>query len=250
MGTRSPFRPLQTFARRSGWLSCEIHDSIAQHVAFDYLRAHGTAKLPEIYANNQEQLFADITATYIEAVHAFYDLGCRNLQLDDTSWGEFCSEEKRALYASQGVDVDAVAKRYVQMLNDIRAAAPQDMAITMHICRGNFRSTWFSSGGYEPIAEILFGGCNVDGFIWNTTATAQAISNPCVSLKSTGCLGIGNVQIGRIGRQASHHRPHSRSRAICGHQPTVFKPAMRFRLHRRRQCVERRRTMAKTELHS
>ena len=121
-------------------------------------------KLHEIYAHNQEQLFVDITNTYIEAVKAFYDLGCRNLQLDDTSWGEFCSEEKRAIYASQGVDVDAVAKRYVQMLNDIRAAAPEDMAITMHICRGNFRSTWFSSGGYEPIAEILFGGCHVDGF--------------------------------------------------------------------------------------
>ena len=50
------------------------------------------------------------------------------------------------------------------MLNDIRDAAPADMSLTMHICRGNFRSTWFSSGGYEPIAEILFGGCHIDGF--------------------------------------------------------------------------------------
>lgn len=121
-------------------------------------------KLPEIYAGNQEQLFQDITQAYIDCVKALYDLGCRNLQLDDTSWGEFCSEEKRAIYAAQGIDVDAVARRYVQMLNDIRATAPADMAVTMHICRGNFRSTWFSSGGYEPIAEILFGGCNVDGF--------------------------------------------------------------------------------------
>nr|WP_314229235.1 5-methyltetrahydropteroyltriglutamate--homocysteine S-methyltransferase [uncultured Kingella sp.] len=121
-------------------------------------------KLPPVYANNQEQLFADLTTVYIQAVKAFYDLGCRILQLDDTSWGEFCSEEKRALYASQGVDVDATAYRYVQMLNDIRDAAPADMALTMHICRGNFRSTWFSSGGYEPIAEILFGGCHIDGF--------------------------------------------------------------------------------------
>lgn len=121
-------------------------------------------QLPEIYASNQEQLFADITAAYTAAVQAFYDLGCRNLQLDDTSWGEFCSEEKRKQYAERGLDLDAIAKRYVQMLNDIRAAAPQDMAITMHICRGNFRSTWSSSGGYEPVAEILFGGCHVDGF--------------------------------------------------------------------------------------
>ena len=121
-------------------------------------------KLPPVYANNPEQLFADLTTVYIQAVKAFYDLGCRILQLDDTSWGEFCSEEKRALYASQGVDVDATARRYVQMLNDIRDAAPADMSLTMHICRGNFRSTWFSSGGYEPIAEILFGGCHIDGF--------------------------------------------------------------------------------------
>ncbi|MCF7522163.1 5-methyltetrahydropteroyltriglutamate--homocysteine S-methyltransferase [Neisseria sp. ZJ106] len=121
-------------------------------------------QLIERYAGKNDVLLADITAAYIDAVQALYDAGCRILQLDDTSWGEFCSEEKRALYASQGVDVDATARSYVKMLNDIRDAAPQDMAITMHICRGNFRSTWFSSGGYEPVAEILFGGCNVDGF--------------------------------------------------------------------------------------
>ncbi len=116
------------------------------------------------YVDNQEALFQDITQTYLDAVKALYALGCRHLQLDDTSWGEFCSEEKRALYTSQGVDVDRVAKRYVQILNTIRDSAPADMAITMHICRGNFRSTWFSSGGYEPIAEILFAHCHVDGF--------------------------------------------------------------------------------------
>ncbi len=121
-------------------------------------------QLIERYAGKNDVLLADITAAYIQAVKAFYNLGCRNLQLDDTSWGEFCSEEKRALYTSQGIDVDQTARDYVKMLNDIRAAAPADMAITMHICRGNFRSTWFSSGGYEPVAEILFGGCNVDGF--------------------------------------------------------------------------------------
>ena len=121
-------------------------------------------QLIERYAGKNDVLLADITAAYIQAVKAFYNLGCRNLQLDDTSWGEFCSEEKRALYTSQGIDFDQTARDYVKMLNDIRAAAPADMAITMHICRGNFRSTWFSSGGYEPVAEILFGGCNVDGF--------------------------------------------------------------------------------------
>ncbi|WP_165089577.1 5-methyltetrahydropteroyltriglutamate--homocysteine S-methyltransferase [Neisseria yangbaofengii] len=116
------------------------------------------------YQDNEALLFADITQAYIDAGNALYAEGCRILQLDDTSWGEFCSEEKRAKYEAQGLDLDGIARQYVKVLNDIRAALPQDMAVTMHICRGNFRSTWFSSGGYEPVAEILFGGCNVDGF--------------------------------------------------------------------------------------
>ncbi|MCP1659091.1 5-methyltetrahydropteroyltriglutamate--homocysteine S-methyltransferase [Neisseria perflava] len=121
-------------------------------------------QLPERYAGNEAQLLADVTQAYIDAANALYAAGCRILQLDDTSWGEFCSQDKRAGYAARGLDLDAIAKSYVKVLNDIRAAIPADMALTMHICRGNFRSTWSSSGGYEPVAEILFGGCHVDGF--------------------------------------------------------------------------------------
>lgn len=116
------------------------------------------------YQDNNDLLLADIAAAYKKAIQAFYDLGCRNLQLDDTSWGEFCSAEKRAAYAERGFDVDQIGRDYVKMINAAIADRPADMAITMHICRGNFRSTWFSSGGYEPVAEILFGNCKVDGF--------------------------------------------------------------------------------------
>ena len=94
----------------------------------------------------------------------FYNLGCRYLQLDDTSWGEFCAEEKRQAYTQRGFNLDNITENYVHIINDIIAAKPKDMTITMHICRGNFRSTWFSSGGYEPVAPILFANCNVDGF--------------------------------------------------------------------------------------
>ena len=117
-----------------------------------------------IYKDNEQQLFDDIAAAYQKAVKAFYAAGCRYLQLDDTAWGEFCSKEKRETYAARGLDVDAVARKYVEVINKIIEAKPDDMTITMHICRGNFRSTWSSTGGYEPVAEILFGHCNVDGF--------------------------------------------------------------------------------------
>ena len=117
-----------------------------------------------VIKDNNQLLLDDIADAYIDAMNIFYKLGCRNLQLDDTSWGEFCAEDKRKTYTERGLDLDQIAKDYVYMLNKIVAAKPADLAITMHICRGNFRSTWFSAGGYEPIAETLFGHCNVDGF--------------------------------------------------------------------------------------
>lgn len=113
---------------------------------------------------DMDVLYHDIAIAYQKAIRAFYDAGCRYLQLDDTSWGEFCDANKRKAYNKSGLDLDKIAKSYVDMINLALEAKPEDMTITMHICRGNFRSTWFSSGGYEPVAEILFGHCKVDGF--------------------------------------------------------------------------------------
>jgi len=113
---------------------------------------------------DEQVLLDDLAAAYQKAVKAFYAAGCRYLQLDDTSWGEFCSAEKREAYSKRGINVDEVGRKYVYVLNKVLEAKPADMTITMHICRGNFRSTWSSSGGYEPVAEILFAHCNVDGF--------------------------------------------------------------------------------------
>ena len=117
----------------------------------------------ERYQDN-DVLLKDIAYAYQKAIKAFYNAGCRYLQLDDTSWGEFCSKEKREAYKARGIDVDELAKKYVDMINLALEAKPDDMVITMHICRGNFRSTWFTSGGYEPVAKTLFGNCHVDGF--------------------------------------------------------------------------------------
>ena len=118
----------------------------------------------ELYKNNDEQLFNDIAQAWIDCANILYKHGFRYLQIDDTSWGEFCSTEKTALYSGYGRDLKKVQEEYVKVINKIAAAKPKDLTLTMHICRGNFRSTWFSSGGYEPVAELLFGHCNVDGF--------------------------------------------------------------------------------------
>ena len=85
---------------------------------------------------DEQVLLDDLAAAYQKAVKAFYAAGCRYLQLDDTSWGEFCSAEKRKAYAERGIDVDEVGRKYVYVLNKILEAKPEDMVITMHICRG------------------------------------------------------------------------------------------------------------------
>jgi len=118
----------------------------------------------ERYKDNEALFFDDVVAAYRKALQCFYDLGCRNIQLDDTSWGEFCALDKREAYEARGFDLEKIARDYVDVLNRVIEWKPEDLVVNMHICRGNFRSTWFSSGGYEPVAKTLFRHCRVDGF--------------------------------------------------------------------------------------
>lgn len=126
------------------------------------VRADDYQPLPQY--QDKQKLYDDIANAYIKAMHKFYDMGLRNLQLDDTSWGQLCAEDKRKEFEAKGINLDDLAENYVALLNRIVDAKPSDMSITMHICRGNFRSSWFSEGSYAPVAEVLFGKCRVDGF--------------------------------------------------------------------------------------
>jgi 5-methyltetrahydropteroyltriglutamate--homocysteine methyltransferase len=112
-----------------------------------------------------DQFFDDLGATYAKVVQAFYDAGCRYLQFDDTIWAFLCSEKERAQSRQRGDNPDELPGKYAKMINQALAAKPADMTITTHICRGNFRSTWISEGGYEPVAEVLFGKLNYDGYL-------------------------------------------------------------------------------------
>jgi 5-methyltetrahydropteroyltriglutamate--homocysteine methyltransferase len=111
-----------------------------------------------------EEFFDDLAKAYRKAVRAFADAGCRYLQLDDTVWAYLCSEEQREQARARGDDPAKLPGIYARMINQAIEGRPADMAITTHVCRGNFRSTWISEGGYEPVAEVLFGTVNVDGY--------------------------------------------------------------------------------------
>ena len=109
--------------------------------------------------------FEDLGKLYGKAIKAFYDAGCRYLQLDDTVWAYLCSEKELA-QARERMDGDPakLAGIYAGVINTALKSKPADMVITTHVCRGNFRSTWISEGGYEPVAELLLGGVNYDGY--------------------------------------------------------------------------------------
>jgi 5-methyltetrahydropteroyltriglutamate--homocysteine methyltransferase len=128
-----------------------------------HFRLEPGAVSKQAYPNN-DAIFDDLAAAYRQAVKSFYDAGCRYLQFDDTAWAYLCSKDEVEKAKQRGTDVDNLAHAYARMINEVLAAKPSDMTITTHICRGNFRSTWITSGGYEPVAEVLFRVCDYDGY--------------------------------------------------------------------------------------
>jgi 5-methyltetrahydropteroyltriglutamate--homocysteine methyltransferase len=113
---------------------------------------------------DRDAIFEDLSKTYRQAVKAFYDAGCRYMQFDDTAWAYLCSDVEMKKAKERGMNVATLADDYTRVINDSLKDKPADMVITTHVCRGNFRSTWIASGGYEPIAERMLGECQYDGY--------------------------------------------------------------------------------------
>jgi 5-methyltetrahydropteroyltriglutamate--homocysteine methyltransferase len=119
---------------------------------------------PQAYRDDPEALFQDITATYRDAVAAFYAAGCRYLQMDDIFFAYLCDPKHRAQKAAEGFDPDALIARYARMMREAIADRPADMVIGMHMCRGNFRSTHAAEGAYDLVADTVFNETGVDVF--------------------------------------------------------------------------------------
>ncbi|GEL16425.1 5-methyltetrahydropteroyltriglutamate--homocysteine S-methyltransferase [Pseudonocardia asaccharolytica] len=124
----------------------------------------GTAAINRGVYPDIEQFWADLSAAYDEQIRALAELGCRYLQLDDTSLAYLNDPAQRAAMAAKGEDAEHAHLRYIRQINAAVADRPVGMAITTHMCRGNFRSSWAAEGGYDFVAEALFGELDVDGF--------------------------------------------------------------------------------------
>jgi 5-methyltetrahydropteroyltriglutamate--homocysteine methyltransferase len=124
----------------------------------------GKASIDDSVYPTLEEFWADLTAAYREEVRRLGQLGCTYLQFDDTSLAYLNDPHQREYVGSIGGDPDKQHIEYIRHINEALAGRPAGMAVTTHMCRGNFRSSWVAEGGYEFVAEALFGELDVDGF--------------------------------------------------------------------------------------
>lgn len=111
-----------------------------------------------------DDFWNDLGLAYRSAIKGFYDAGCRYLQIDDCSMAYFCDPAQRKMLEERGENPAEMEQAYAHVLNVALEGRPADMRVTMHVCRGNFRSTFVASGGYEHIADLMFNKINLDGY--------------------------------------------------------------------------------------
>ncbi|MBV8755568.1 MAG: 5-methyltetrahydropteroyltriglutamate--homocysteine S-methyltransferase [Hyphomicrobiales bacterium] len=153
----------------------------------------GRGPISEAVYPRLDDFFADLGAAYAKAVRAFADAGCRYLQLDDVFIVMLCDEAYRAKQQAQGDDPQKLAELYADLINAAVADAPPEMTVTMHMCRGNYRSTFMGAGGYAPVAEVLFDKINVDGYFMEYDSERAGGFEPLRLLPKGGKAVLGLV---------------------------------------------------------
>jgi 5-methyltetrahydropteroyltriglutamate--homocysteine methyltransferase len=113
---------------------------------------------------DMDEFFEDLSKAYRQEIDHLYQAGLRYLQLDDTNLAYLCDPKMRAAAAERGEDPNELPRTYAKLINSVIDNRPEDLTVGIHLCRGNYRSTWFAEGGYEPVAEILFNSINVDAY--------------------------------------------------------------------------------------
>ncbi|MBM3528032.1 MAG: 5-methyltetrahydropteroyltriglutamate--homocysteine S-methyltransferase [Alphaproteobacteria bacterium] len=161
---------------------------------------HGREGVPASIYPDMNEFYRDLGQTYRKAVRAFADAGCRYLQLDEVNLTYLCDPSQRQIVIDRGEDPDALPSAYAGMINAAMSDIPPDMTITMHLCRGNFRSTFIASGGYEPVAEMMFNTINVHGYFMEFDSERAGGFEPLrfVPKGKTVVLGVVTSKTGEL----------------------------------------------------
>jgi 5-methyltetrahydropteroyltriglutamate--homocysteine methyltransferase len=161
---------------------------------------YGRDAVPASIYPSMNDFYHDLGETYRKAVNAFAAAGCRYLQLDEVNLAYLCDPTLRKQITDRGEDAAPLPGIYATMINAALADIPADMTITMHLCRGNFRSSFVASGGYEPIAELLFNQINVHGYFMEYDSDRAGGFEPLrfVPKGKTVVLGLVTSKSGKL----------------------------------------------------
>jgi 5-methyltetrahydropteroyltriglutamate--homocysteine methyltransferase len=147
-----------------------------------------------------DDFYRDLGESYRAVVRAFADAGCRYLQLDEVNFTYLCDPKLREVVAKRGEDPAQLPHVYARMINAALSDAPADMTTAMHLCRGNFQSTFVASGGYEPVAEILFNEIDIDAYFMEYDSDRAGGFEPLrfVPKGKTVVLGLVTSKSGKL----------------------------------------------------
>jgi 5-methyltetrahydropteroyltriglutamate--homocysteine methyltransferase len=161
---------------------------------------YGREAVPESIYPSMNDFYRDLGTTYRKVVRGFADAGCRYLQLDEVNLAYLCDSALREQVRARGDDPAALPQIYADMINAAMSDIPDDMVITTHLCRGNFRSTFVGSGGYEPIAEMLFNTIRVHGYFMEYDTDRAGGFEPLrfVPKGKTVVLGLVTSKTGKL----------------------------------------------------
>jgi 5-methyltetrahydropteroyltriglutamate--homocysteine methyltransferase len=181
-----------------------------------------------------DQFYTDLSAAYRAEIASLADAGCRYLQLDDTNLAYLCDDTQRENARKRGMDPDELPRLYARIINDAIRDRPADMVACVHLCRGNFRSSWAAEGGYEPVAEVLFNELAVDGYFLEYDDPRSGDFAPLrhVPKGKTVVLGLVTTKLGELESadsvkaridQAAQHMPLEQMALSpqCGFSSTV-----------------------------
>jgi len=147
-----------------------------------------------------DDFYADLAAAYRAEIASLADAGCRYLQLDDTNLAYLCDETQRENARLRGMDPDELPRLYARIINESIRDRPSDMVVGVHLCRGNFRSSWAAEGGYEPVADVLFNALNVDCYFLEYDDPRSGDFAPLRHLPKgkTVVLGLVTTKLGEL----------------------------------------------------
>jgi 5-methyltetrahydropteroyltriglutamate--homocysteine methyltransferase len=160
----------------------------------------GRAGISAQHYPDLELFYDDVAEAYAAELRSLSEAGCRYVQMDDTNLAYLCDDNMRAAVRARGDDPDELPRRYADFINRVVARKPADMTLCVHLCRGNFKSTWAASGGYEPVAEALLSTMQVDGYFLEYDDQRSGDFRPLRFLPKgkTVVLGLVTTKLGEL----------------------------------------------------